>query len=339
MNEGESPGSAQSSRLWVDDRYVGAHGIARYAAEVVRRLAIPWRPLPFEGRPQVTRDVLRQAPVLPRDAVVYCPGYVAFPRIRAQQVVTVHDLIHLTTNWPGRAQYLAYYNGALRPLIKRAGLVFTVSETSKGLIAEWLGDPSVEIVNAGNGCSDVFMTPGDAAASREPYALFVGNVRAHKNLDVALRSLALVPGIVLRVVLPAAEVSEARRLVEHAGVAGRVDLLVGVDDVELARLYRGAFVTLMPSLLEGFGLPALESLNCGTPVLFWAGCASVAEIVGDQGYAVGGAKDAEEWAHALLRALEEGRRVQVAPGSAYTWDSVGRAVTERLAGFLPGGMR
>lgn len=311
-----------ASRLWIDDRYRGAHGIGRYAQEVTRRLTLPWSPLGLDGAPARPLDFLRRLSPEARDGLVYSPGYGALVSAR-RQILTIHDLIHLQTDWPGRAKYLAYYNGVVRPVVRRNKVVLTVSETSKQAIQEWLNDDSVEVVNAGIGCSDAFTPDGPRAEAAEPYVLYVGNLRAHKNLPTVLRALAMISDVGLRAVVPSTETARLREAAELAGLpADRLRVSAGPTDAELAALYRGASATVMPSLLEGFGLPALESIMCGTPVIHWAGCAAVAETVGSRGVSVGGVRDEAGWAEAMSRLASEPARVIPPAVTEYRWDRI-----------------
>lgn len=315
--------------LFVDDRYRGAHGIGRYAREVLGRFDVPWRDLGLDGTPYAPLDAFRRVPGPGPADVVYSPGYGALLRA-PRQVLTVHDLIQLQTAWPGRAKFLAYYNGPVRRVVRRAGVVLTVSETSAEAIRAWLRDDSVRVVNAGNGCSAAFTPEGPREAASDPYVLFVGNTRAHKNLDVVLRGVAVAPGVRLRTVVPEGEADEVRGLATAGGISSRVDVLTGVDDERLAELYRGAAATVMPSLLEGFGLPALESVASGTPVIHWGGCRAVAEIVAGRGWAVSDAHDAHEWAAAMTEAAAS-RRTVTLPNGVYDWDRTARIVSRALA--------
>lgn len=318
------------TRLLVDDRYRGAHGIARYAAEVLPRLRPAWQGLGLDGSPHGPLDAFRALPQA-ADAVVYSPGYGALVRAR-RQVLTVHDLIQLRTPWPRRAKFAAYYAGPVQHAIRRAGVVLTVSEASARDLRAWLRDDRVRVVNAGNGCSDVFAVEGAVAPSEAPYVLFVGNTRRHKNLDVVLRALAAAPTVRLRAVVPAREVAEAAARATAAGVGGRVEWVHGVDDERLAALYRGAAATVMPSLDEGFGLPALESVSCGTPVVCWRGCEAVTEIVGDRGTVLDSATDAGEWAAALTDAVSRARRVR--PPRGFDWARTAATVSDVLEDAL-----
>ena len=319
------------SVLYVDERYRGEHGIGRYSREVLTRLRTPWRPLGLDGTPHSPSDAFRSLAALQPSDLVYSPGYGAL--IRApRHILTIHDLIQLRTPWPGRLKFAAYYGGPVRRTVRKAGVVLTVSETSAHDIREWVRDDSVRVVNAGNGCSAAFVSDGPAAAAVEPYVMFVGNMRWHKNIDVVLRALVNAPDVRLRAVLPQRELADAAARVAELGIADRVELLHGIDDDQLAALYRGAAATVMPSIDEGFGLPALESIACGVPVIFWSGCAAVSEVVGDRGWAVESPNDADAWADALAAAMGTVRRVE-SPKDAHDWDRVARVVSDVLENF------
>ncbi|WP_137845674.1 glycosyltransferase family 1 protein [Microbacterium sp. 2FI] len=315
--------------LYVDDRYRGTHGIGRYAHEVLSRLRPEWQPLELDGNPHAPLDAFRPVGGLGREALVYSPGYGALVRA-PRQVLTIHDLIHLRLPWPGRAKFLAYYGGPVRHAVRKSGLVLTVSETSARDIREWVRDDAVRIVNAGNGCSAAFHPDGTAESSVDPYVVFVGNMRHHKNLDVVLRALALTSGVRLVAVVPEGDVVAVATRATALALTDRITVLHGVDDERLAELYRGAAATVMPSTLEGFGLPALESIACGTPVIFWRGCEAVAEIVGDRGWALEASEDAEEWASALAMAAGSPRRVDPPAPGVFDWDRTGGIVSDVL---------
>lgn len=314
--------------LYIDERWDGAHGIGRYAREVVSRFDLEWRPLGRAGSPSSPLDAFIPVKDAQRNAVVYSPGYNVI-RGAQTQVVTVHDLIHRTVPWPGRLKYLAYYDLILRPQIRKAGLVFTVSEVSREAIAEWLRDDRVDIVNAGIGTSAAFTVEGERAPTTAPYVMYVGNMRAHKNTRVLMHAMALLPELRLKMLIPRAEAAQAREVAACLGITGAVDLVHDVDDQTLAALYRGAAVTAMPSLHEGFGLPPLESIMTGTPVVYWAGCSAVAETSAGFGTAVTSPADPREWADAIEHEARLGRVIRP-PRDRYDWDTTAATVQRNL---------
>lgn len=310
--------------LYVDTSRDGVHGIGRYSREVVTRLDRPWTDLGHRFRKPLPVDALnpRRMSLATRD-VIYAPGFNA-GLSRATQLLTLHDLIHLQVREEGSALKRLYYERIVRPAVRKAGLLFTVSETSRQHILEWVRDPSVEVVDTGNGVSSSFTAKGPRWTSDRDYVVYVGNLREHKNVDVVLRGLRDAPDIDL--VIVTSDRDEASRRVAELGLRGRVSLLSGVDDSQLAAIYRGSLGLVMPSKIEGYGLPAAEAIACGVPVAFWRGCESVAEIVANSGVGVGSSSDPDAWAEAMS-AL--GRLSAVAPRSR-SWDEVALVVNTRL---------
>ena len=318
--------------VFVDTRWEGTHGIGRYAREVTSRFRLDWTRLDVVGSPSSPREALTRHPQDARAQVVYSPGYNVSRLTGAVQIITVHDLIHLQVGGAKGSLYRAYYDAVVRPVIRRTGVVLTVSETSAQAIRKWIGDASVDVVNAGIGLSEAFSVTGSTFAGRRPYFMYVGNLRAHKNVDVILRALRGLNADVT-MLLPLADADGARRMAEELGVAAQVRIVHGLDDGELASLYRGAAATFMPSLIEGFGLPALESISVGTPVLYWQGCSSVAEIVGDRGVAMRDPHDTREWASAARNMAASPGRVEPPSAGSYDWDRTAERVQMTIDGL------
>jgi glycosyltransferase involved in cell wall biosynthesis len=315
----------------VDSRWSGQNGIGRYSREVLSRLAFDWSAIEQSGSPSSPHDFLTKNVRVGgiRPDAIYSPGYNGFLR-GVPQTVTVHDLIHL--EGPSAAKYRPYYNLFLRPLIKKNRHVITVSETSKRHIEKWLDDDSVTVVNAGNASSSDFHPKGAAFESPRPYFLYVGNLRAHKNVETVVRALAAVEAADLFFVTSDGEAALA--LGEKYGVSSRIRVFSGIDDVQLAELYRGARATVQPSLLEGFGLPALEAALSGSPVIFFDGCESVREICAGGGISVGDSSDAREWS-AAMASVAEGDKFPAGMVRAeqYSWSSVAAKVEQTVLRF------
>lgn len=283
------------------------------------------------GSPASKLDYLRARRGVSRGDLIYNPGFNPWSG-KCRQLLTIHDLIHLRATEVKGQLMRAYYDRLVRPTIERAGVVLTVSRTSEAAIREWLGSDTVDIVNAGNGVSDAFVPDGKRYMRDRPYILYVGNMKPHKNVRSMVEACKYLPEYDLVVVTKdGARLEELR---EEVGLErSRVECVAGSSDDDLASLYRGATVTAVPSLIEGFGLPALESVCSGTPVVYWRGCESVAEIVGNNGVGSVSATDPISWAEAVARA--RGIRVDSrAARSAYSWESVARsarATVEALA--------
>lgn len=313
--------------LRVDTSWCGEHGIGRYSREVLSRLKTSWNPLKVLGNPGSIPNLF-----FPRIAkssdLIYSPGYNA-GLAGATQVVTVHDLIHLETD---KYRYRAYYDHVVRPAIVKARIVFTVSQTSRIAIESWVDDSRVDVIVTGNGCSDEFSCER-SMRDGSSYLVYVGNDKKHKNFDVLLRTIAYMRELELVAVMPDHARAAARAF--ELGISERVRFVSGLPDANLCDLYRGAIATVMPSTIEGFGLPAVESLASGTPVVYWAGCASIAEIVGTAGIGVQSSSDVAEWAQAIetLRVTDIGFDPQSIK-SLYSWDKVAGIIDTTLRSKL-----
>ena len=197
--------------------------------------------------------------------VLHCTTMRGPLRARPPVVVTVHDLALL--RHPEAFPPWHRYTGrlVLRHGVRRADAVVAVSEFTRAELVEQLGIPAERIRVVPNGIETVFAP--DGVAGNGDYVLAVGTLEPRKNLARAVEAARLA-GVELRVV-------GARGWggIEIAGWAGRV------SDENLAELYRGARCLVFPSLYEGFGLPVLEAMACGTPVVTTRGSATE-EIAG-----------------------------------------------------------
>jgi glycosyltransferase involved in cell wall biosynthesis len=185
--------------------------------------------------------------------LLHCTTFRGPLRSRLPVVLTIHDLAILRHPETLPRWHRLYGRVGLRVVARAADVVLAVSEFTKREIVELLGVPAERVRVVANGLDPVF-TPAGRAADGD-YVLAVGTLEPRKNLDRAVEA-ARVAGVELRVVGPAG----------WGGVKARG--WVGfVGDEELAQLYRGARCVVYPSLYEGFGIPVLEAMACGTPVV------------------------------------------------------------------------
>lgn len=309
-------------RLFVEDRWRGDHGISRFAREVLSRSNLRYEPLGASGNPASPLDPLRLKRIrLPREGVLVNPGFNAGPS-RAIQLLTIHDLIHLEGDAGLRRHY---YERFVRPAVRNAGRVLTVSETSKSAIVRWLNDDSIEVCVVGNGVDAAF-SAARRSTPRLPegdsYVLYVGNMKAHKNAPVAFQAVADAPRV--RLVCVTGDRASAEALASQYGVAGRTRIVSEISDRELISLYANSDALLFPSVAEGFGLPVLEALAAGCPVLHLTDCAAVSEISShfDSGLTALPA-EREAWSEALRAHLTSSVRVSEIP-DFYRWETVSR---------------
>jgi glycosyltransferase involved in cell wall biosynthesis len=276
-----------------------------------------------------------------RPRFFYSPGYNAPLSAPCEFAFTVHDLNHVVVRDNSSALKRLYYRAILRPAIRRAAVVLTVSGFSRAAICEWAGVSAEKVVNVGNGVSAAFKVSGARyAQDGRPYLACIGSLKAHKNLQRLLDAFAcsgLVHAVRLLVVGPVS--AGLQRMVKEAGVSDSVQFLGRVDDETLASVYRGALAFLFPSLYEGFGIPVIEAMACGTPVLT-SRVASLPEVAGGAAMLVD-PLDVEELAAAMSKLVSDDRlrAVMSADGrrraAEYTWEATAQAVDRALAPWRP----
>jgi glycosyltransferase involved in cell wall biosynthesis len=207
--------------------------------------------------------------------------YVIPPLYRGRAVVMVHDL-----SFERMPQLMGYQDRlALRTLVpvsvRRADRVLTVSEWSRADIVDCYGLEPERVVVTGGGLDPAFTRTGDRP-DRPPYLLFVGALQPRKGPIVALDALArLSEDLQLVMVGPVKRgFGEVRAAMDRLRLGSRVELAGYVSKKDLAALYRGAACMIFPSHYEGFGLPVLEAMASGTPVVATT-AGAIPEVAGD----------------------------------------------------------
>jgi glycosyltransferase involved in cell wall biosynthesis len=210
----------------------------------------------------------------------WSPGFMP-PLFRSgvATAVTVHDLTHL--HYYGK-KHRFYYDAIILPLLRRLDVIFTVSDYTKGEIEEWSGINPDRILRIYNGVDQSFNVEGDKANVGRPYILYSGNRRGYKNvrrLMVAFARSGLARnGWMLG--LTGSPDPEFVQLSSALGIEEDVHYFGFVKDEDLPSVYRGASCLAFVSLYEGFGLPILEAMACGTPVLT-SSTSSMPEVAGN----------------------------------------------------------
>lgn len=324
-------------KILYDTRWIGEHGIGRFAREVRARL--PAGTLDLTGTdpvsPQGLLELEWQALRHQRPGTVfYSPGYAPPVTWLGPLVFTVHDLIHLDVPEEASRFKALYYGRVVRPAMHRSRRVLTVSEYSRQRLLEWSGVSPEGVVVVGNGVDPTYSPHGPRHEPGYPYVLYVRNTKPHKNVEGLLRAFALLDEPDVRLVLSGPADDLTRHAALRLGVLNRVVFAGRIPEAQLPAYYRGAAVVTMPSLYEGFGLPALEGMASGVPVVV-SGTTSLPEVVGTAGLLVD-PMDPESIADGLRRALgdTELRRALVASGleraRQFSWDDVAARVRGAL---------
>nr|WP_085858202.1 glycosyltransferase family 1 protein [Klebsiella pneumoniae] len=262
-----------------DSRWIGEHGIGRFAKEIQ------------DGIPALNRIKVAIKPTSPFDVffvtlyLMFNRGYYFTPGYNApffhlnRTAITIHDLNHIDIDFNSSVLKRLYYNLVLKRACRKARVILTVSEFSKKRICEWAKINQDKVKVVGNGVSKEFNL--EVNGLKENYILSVGNRKKHKNEIAVLNAFcsANIPEAVM--LYFTGERSE--ELLNHAkklNISNRIKFMGRVDNETLAKLYKGANMLLFPSLYEGFGLPVIEAMACGTPVIT-SNVTSLPEIAGD----------------------------------------------------------
>jgi glycosyltransferase involved in cell wall biosynthesis len=297
---------------------------------------------------RTARDLLAMTRAVrePLDLFFFPSVYSYFPLLRRVPVVLgIHDTIadrnprfSFSTKkqeWLWRAK--------VRLAIAQADTIVTVSQYSKRSIAEWFHLPVDRIAVIEEAASPVFRKQ-DFSPAAQPFALYVGGISPNKNLPTLIRAFARSKARPqgARLVLAGdyksdgfkGNYAEIRALTAELHLEQDVVMPGFVPDDELCRLYNTCMVFVMPSLDEGFGLPAIEAMSCGRPVIVSTGN-SLEELVGDAGLAVD-PRNVEDLTAAIDRVFSNedlrrslGERALRRAGE-FSWD---RAARQLLAVF------
>lgn len=293
--------------LCIDVRMAFSSGIGTYIREIVPL----FRKFPFRVRllvDQLNRpwcegfeQILFDAPIysikeqifypfkIPRCDLFWSPHYNVplLPTRARKRVATIHDACHLVF---GSKLEKMYATRVMGKALCKSNQVITVSEFSKCEIQRLLGKGNIDVIPIGVNTTR-FNRTSDSAQVRKKYqlperfVLFVGNQKAHKNLDGLVRAFAKVRVPNLKLVL-----------------VGKGTQRGPVADADLPALYSMAEAFIFPSFYEGFGLPPLEAMSCGCPSIV-SKAASMPEVCGDASLYFDPANE-NEIAEAIVKVIE-----------------------------------
>jgi glycosyltransferase involved in cell wall biosynthesis len=252
-------------------------------------------------------------------------------------VVTIHDLSPFLFPQTFRRVNRTYTRWAIKVACRRAAHLLAVSEYTKSEIMRWLHVPAERITVTYNGVAERFR-PQDAAAVAElrrraglpeRFILFVGTLEPRKNLPALLEAYARIAGDTdAALVIGGGKgwlYDEIFARAEQLNLGQRLHFAGFIPDEELPLWYAAAELFVLPSLYEGFGIPVLEAMACGTPVVTTTS-SSLPEVAGDAALTVP-PTDIDAMADAMLRLLQQPElRAEliergVEQAARFTWES------------------
>ena len=273
--------------IYADQRWIGNHGIGRFTRHVLAGL--DYRPVRLTSRPAAPFDSWRLARALhnlSRDDLFFSPGYNAPLHCRSPFVFTIHDLSHVFCRENSNPAIKLYYATFVKRACHRAAKILTVSEFTRRQIVQWSGVAPQKVVNVGCGVDVAYQPNGDSYGLPFPYLLCVSNRKRHKNEFRVVEAFAKAPiDRRMHLVFTGDASAGLLRRIEHLQERARVNFVGSVPESELPALYRDAKAMIFPSLYEGFALPVIEAMACGTPVVT-SNVTAMPETAGDAGLLV-----------------------------------------------------
>lgn len=323
-----------------DTRWIGgSYGIGRFAHETISRLSgvqsLPkgLAPHPFHS---LELPWLSGAIAYYNPSVYFSPGYNPPLWSKAPVVFTIHDLILLHFPSAYSLKMQVYFNTVVRRAAQNASYVLTVSEYSRRDILCWAELPEERVVSVGCGIGPNFSPSGAVYDPGFPYVFYVGSRRPQKNLPRLLKALAIArldPSI--KLLISGKPSADLVAMAQQLGLHDRLVFAGAIADADLPAYYRGALAFVFPSLYEGFGLPPLEAMACGTPVLT-SSVSSLPEVAGEAAVLVD-PYEIEAIAEGLQQVVEnqflreQNRYRGFAQAQKFTWEKTATHVQDMLS--------
>lgn len=206
------------------------------------------------------------------------PGYNVPLCGHNKAIITIHDLMHI--RFYNSLKNNLYYQ-LVKSVCKKSPLIFTVSEYTKSEICEWASIHQDKVVVVPNGVNKNYNFQVEPYISTNKYFLYVGAKKKHKNLERLIEAYSKSKSSKSHQLLITGNPDIGLLdLIANFGVTNRVIFTGFVPEEILPRYYKGAAALLMPSLYEGFGLPIVEAMAVGTPVLT-SNVTAMPEVAGD----------------------------------------------------------
>jgi glycosyltransferase involved in cell wall biosynthesis len=326
-------------KILIDNRWSGSGGIGTFSEQI--NAINNYSDAEFQGEPYSPLDCVKTTLKLfsKKGRVIFFPGYIPPLFSREPYVFTIHDLNHIDRSENSSFFKRIFYRFVILNGCKKAQLIFTVSEFSKKRIVEWSGVDANKVINVGNGVSEDFTPVGDTLNFPFDYFLCVSNRKAHKNEFGTLAAFkqANLPEHV-KLLFTGKATEEIERKIVELGLSDRVVFTGYIESEALPKLYRGARALIFVSFYEGFGLPVVEAMASGVPVIT-SHTTSLGEVAGDAAQLVD-PENIGEIAGVMTKVNhDEGLRAQMRQAGLqrakkYSWNMTAKQVDEQLNKIL-----
>lgn len=346
-------------RVAIDGRALVGNrtGIGVHAAEIASRLGVDTPPV-IASHAEIAdrsglescRFVVDRAPngvvwqqlILPRVVVreecdvLWGPHATLPMSLSIPAVVSIHDLTSITMPHRHRLRTILSFNTFIRRSLEMASKIAAVSRLAADEVIRGFGIAPSKIEIVPNGVSEYF-TPGESRGDKEPFILYTGTLEPRKGIGELLEAWSSLPGRRPKLVLAGDlgwGTSPLLRRYRDSIEEGAIEALGFVTREKLRELYRSCTVFVYPSHFEGFGLPPLEAMACGAPVVAARGGA-IPDTLGDAALLVP-AGDAAALRAAITRVLTDAPFAQdltalgFGRASQYRWDTSAARMHELL---------
>ena len=268
-------------RIYTDFRWLGKGGIGTYLKGICSKTKMHDIHAWGKCTSFVSPVILGLCSWRYSRGVLFLPSY--FPPVlsRLPFVFTIHDLNHLERDENTSLLKRLYYLLVIRVACKRASCILTVSEFSRNKIITWSNVSASKVINVSNGVDSCFSVMVKPFSPGYEYVLCVGNRKSHKNEARLVRAFnnALISSDI-KLVFTGVASSDLSKLIESLNLQSRIVFLGYIPESDLPSVFRGSLGLAFPSLYEGFGLPVVEAMACGIPVLT-SNTTSLPEVAGD----------------------------------------------------------
>jgi len=219
------------------------------------------------------------------DTLFHAPSFVSSPLIKIPMVMTIHDLNHLKFPQYYSPLHKYYYKYIVKPAALKCKKILTDSDFSKGEILKWLkcDENNVQVIYCG--VDEKFKIIKDRIELQRvqdkyslpnKFVLYIGNLKPHKNVESLVEAMKSVDNI--KLIINGNPNVSLKGIINQYNLKEKIQFIGYVDEEDLPVIYNLAIVFVFPSFYEGFGLPPLEAMACGCPVIV-SNTSSLPEVV------------------------------------------------------------